>query len=294
MPIIVMICFARSGGTILNKCLGSLPNVLMITETSPLISDSNGGDVGIGTIKGQAKKYYQIDLKSNDFGEAALELSQIAAERGCQLVIRDWSYSGFFSFGKKHSTPPNKLVTLEVLEKKCKVVPFCFARDAIDIWISLTKRLPIEMETFFTQYLQYIQAIKARNIAVFKYEDFVRNHQQSIRQICRHTGLEFSDSWKNYISHDKVTGDTQFDPFSRGRKAGIIRPIPRRRLPKKRIAELNLSDSMIRANELLGYPTSYYDVERESMVSAIDESCKRFVHRYIMAILRRLKRWLGG
>jgi len=32
----VMICYARSGGTILNKCLASLTNTVMLSEINPL------------------------------------------------------------------------------------------------------------------------------------------------------------------------------------------------------------------------------------------------------------------
>ena len=124
MSIIVMICFARSGGTILNQCLGSLSNTLVISESTPLIVDSNKDATRIGMIKDQAKQWHHIDLKSNDFVESALELEKITAERRCQLVIRDWTYSSFFPFGNNPSPPPDKLVTLDVLEKSVMLFPF--------------------------------------------------------------------------------------------------------------------------------------------------------------------------
>lgn len=293
MPIIVMICFARSGGTILNQCLGSLPNTMIISEVSPLAGNWRKGNIFVGTIKEQAKHWYDIDLKSNGFVESALELAEICERTGRWLVIRDWTFGGYFPSKNKPDSPPDKLLTLEALDGKCKVCPFCFVRDSIDIWMSLTRRMDIEMETFFAQYLKYIQDIKVRNITVFKYEDFVRRPEETIRQICQYAGLEFSDSWKNYMSYGKVIGDTVFDPHSRGRKAGTIRVIPRRRLAKKRIIDLNRCKEMIRANELLGYPTSYYAVEQESKASAISERCKRFIYRYPKEFFHSIKRLSG-
>jgi len=293
MPIVMMICFARSGGTVLNQCLGSLPNVIMLSEVHPLVEDWSNEKMSPRTIKHQAKNWYQIDLKSSGFVESVLELEEICQRSGRQLIIRDWTFGGYFPFDKNPSPPADKLLSLETLEGKCEVVPFCFVRDAIDVWISLALRLPVEMQTFFVQCLKYAQDVKTRNIPVFKYEDFVRNSEDIIHQICRCVGLEFSDSWKNYISYDKVTGDTKFDRLSRGRRSNIIRRLPRRRLSKKKIIEINQCEEMKRANELLGYPTSYYGVEQESMFSAISEKCNRFISRYPRGLIRRLRRWTG-
>src|SRR5436309_1024611 len=33
--LVVMLCYARSGGTVLNKCLGVLPNVFVASEVHP-------------------------------------------------------------------------------------------------------------------------------------------------------------------------------------------------------------------------------------------------------------------
>lgn len=293
MPIIVMICFARSGGTILNQCLGSLPKTVFISEVSPLAGNWRKNKTCVGTIKEQAKHWYDIDLKSNSFAENALELAEVCERSGRRLVVRDWTFGGYLPTTINPGPTPDRILSLEALENRCEVLPFCFVRDPIDVWLSLTKRMHIEMERFFAQYLKYIQDIKVRNITVFKYEDFVRRPEETIRQICQYAGLEFSDSWKNYMSYGKVIGDTVFDPHSRGRKAGTIKMIPRRYLPKKRIIELNRCKEMIRANELLGYPTSYWNVEVESKASAISESCKRLIHRYPIRLFRRFKRLLG-
>ena len=32
----VMLCFARSGGTVLNRCLGCLPDIVIMSEVNPL------------------------------------------------------------------------------------------------------------------------------------------------------------------------------------------------------------------------------------------------------------------
>ena len=76
MSIIVMICFARSGGTILNQCLGSLPGVVIMSEVNPLGGGKGKGAESYRTIKSQAKNWYGIDLISDEdnFVECAIEL----------------------------------------------------------------------------------------------------------------------------------------------------------------------------------------------------------------------------
>jgi len=68
VSIIVMICFARSGGTILNQCLGSLPNVVMLSEVHPLVENWSSGKVSVPKVKYQTKNCYQIDLSANVIG----------------------------------------------------------------------------------------------------------------------------------------------------------------------------------------------------------------------------------
>ena len=293
MPIIVKICFARSGGTVLNQYLGSLPNVIMMSEVNPLGGNWRKGKMALGTIKDQAKNWYQIDLKSDGFAESALELEKICRRSGHHLIIRDWTFGSFFPAKENDFNPPNSLSSLDVLEAKRDIIAFCFVRNVIDVWLSLRVLTHIEIETFFAQYLKYVQAIRERNIQIFKYEDFVKNPEGTVRDICAYTGLEYSDSWKNYMSYSKVIGDTVFDPHSRGRKTGVVSHLSRRHVPKKEAHRINQCRKMIKANELLGYTTSYYNVEQESVLSAISEKCNRFACRYPRKLFHRFKRLLG-
>ena len=73
MSVVVMICYARSGGNLLNKCIGSLPNVVMLSEVNP-ISDSCDCCGQGKQIRCQAKEWYGVDLDSNSFSEKILEL----------------------------------------------------------------------------------------------------------------------------------------------------------------------------------------------------------------------------
>jgi len=282
VSIVVMICYARSGGTVLNQFLGSLPNTVMMSEVNPLPC-AWSVELRLGMVKSQAKQWYGIELQSDDFTENTLELYELLQQTGRQLVIRDWSFGNFFPREENNFTPPNRLLILEVLEDKCQIVPFCFVRDVIDVWLSYSAKARvvgrhIDMESFFAHYLKYARAVHQKQIPVFKYEDFTRDPENVVRDICSCTGLKYSDSCRDYASYDKIIGDAHFDPHSRGRRAGVVRPMPRRHISRTEAERIDACTEMREANEIFGYPVSYYGIERENVFSAGREALMRLMH----------------
>jgi hypothetical protein len=261
MAVIVMVSFSRSGGTVLNQCLGSLPNVLILSEVNPLGGGwGRQGSHSLTTVKAQAKHWYGVELGSDGFVENILELEKVCLNSQLHLVVRDWPFVNFVPYEDNHFEPSNTLLTLEMLERNCDLIPFVLVRDSIDVWISL--RIP--MRQFFRYYLRYVEEILAKELPFFKYEDFCDNPGQVLREICTCTGLQYSNSYQNYASFDKVNGDVQFVRSSRGMRQAKISKLPRKRLHTSDIIALNGCDDMIEANRLLGYPTSYWDTPLES------------------------------
>jgi hypothetical protein len=259
--VVVMIAFARSGGTILNQCLGSLPDVVMISEVNPL--GGGAGDRGpdsFTTVRAQAEHWYQIAVESDAFADSVQELEQACLDSGKHLVIRDWSLVNFLPHRLNAHNPPHRLLTLEALAGRCELLTFAFVRDSIDVWIS---RGAPDANEFFGHYLKYVKAVQG--LPTFKYEDFCSNPARVIRQICDLTGLEYSESWRDYRSFKTVHGDVQTARPSRGRRQGTIGTLPRKRISRGLIAAVSQCHDMIKANELLGYPTSYHSVPREGL-----------------------------
>jgi hypothetical protein len=260
MSIILMICFARSGGTVLNQCLGCLPNTIILSEVNPIGGGSGKEEISCSTVKSQASQWYGIDLKSNNFAEGLLELKDICIEKQKHLIVRDWSFANFTPLRQNNWQPSYTLLTLEVLQKETHVKPFAFVRDAIDVWIS--RGMP-ECNNFFNSYLKYVKAIIENQIPIFKYEDFCQNPQETIESICNKTGLEYKDVINDYQNFDKVNGDIQI--LSRGRRQNSIKPLYRKNIKRDKIQKLHECPAMMEANQLLAYPTSYYSVPRENL-----------------------------
>jgi len=288
-----MICFARSGGTILNQCLGSLPNVVMMSEVNPI-----GGGVGKGpklycTIKSQAKHWYGIELLSDedDFLGSALELENFLKKNNKKLILRDWTSVNFLPYKQNDYHPSMRLEILDILKKKTKIIPFAFVRNAIDVWISYKRIWKYNIEDFFDGYLAYIKSIMGARIPIFKYENFTLDPSDSIKKICNYSGLQYRRVHNSYYRFDKVNGDVQFGTASRGRE-NKIKPMPRRIIPKNEIQKINRNAMMIEANSLLGYNCSYEEKDREMFVNRFKDNMhlkKLRVSRRFFRILNRIK-----
>lgn len=262
--ITLMINFARSGGTILNRCLGVLPNTVVLSEVSSYGGGRGATEDSPRTVQGQALKWYGISLKSHDFEGGIEELSNCCEASGKNLVVRDWTYASFSPIFENDHNPPYRLSTLDVLSARVSVKPFAFIRDAIDVWIS--RGMP-DTERFFSNYLLFTEQIVAAKMPVFKYEDFCEDPSFEMRKICKETDLRYSEDFiTRYKSFSSVSGDVQIR--SRGVAQGEIRPLRRRLIfSRRRIREMESNDSMRRANELLGYPVRYASRNRESVLA---------------------------
>ena len=247
-----MECFARSGGTLLNKCLASLPDVVMISEVNPLGGGGGKGDSDswLQTVKDQAKGWYGIELKSDEYADSIEELNNICVQKNKKLIVRDWPYVNFVPDKQNGFKPPNKLLAYEALRDRLDVIPFCFSRNSIDVWLS---RGTPEINDFFQQYYEYVKQIDFYGMQKFKYEDFVDNPDEQMQKICKYTGLEYSTLYKKYNTWDKVNGDVQLKAGSRGIRAGEIKSFKRRFIPVKQVLKLNSNVGMVKSNKAMDY-----------------------------------------
>lgn len=263
MAVIVMFCFARSGGTLLNRCLGSLPSTVILSEVNPIGSGSGKDPSACRTVKEQALHWYGIKIKSDDFVEGILELEKVCLDIDQKLIIRDWSFVNFMPTQENNYTPAKKFLCLKALSEHTQIKSFAFVRDAIDIWIS--RGAPDNV--FFTDYLSYVEEIVSERIPYFKYEDFCCEPEFTLKRICSTVGLDYSDTFKKYKNFVNVNGDVQI--VSRGSKMADIKPLHRKKLPDAKIFKVNNCEEMIKANDILGYPTSFSSMQSEGIVEKI-------------------------
>jgi acetyltransferase-like isoleucine patch superfamily enzyme len=263
MSIVLMECFSRSGGTLLNKLLGSIPDTVILSEVNPL-----GGGWGVRkeksytTPKEQALNWYGIKLKSEDYVESILELNAICQKENKSLVIRDWPYVNFVPHEMNRLNPPNRLLAYEKLKAQTNLKTFALVRDSIDIWIS--QGTPSPAENYFNHYLKYIEALNKHQIRFFKFEDLCLTPSKTLKKICDHTGLTYSESYKNYFNFHKANGDTQDIIPSRGSKKNRIYLPKRRLIPRDKIKAIENCTSLKNVNPLSSYSANYNNGNIES------------------------------
>ncbi|HEV59280.1 MAG TPA: hypothetical protein ENN87_17560 [Phycisphaerales bacterium] len=271
---VLMICYARSGGTLLNRCLGALPGVVILSEVHPLGGGTGApGTPALTTVRDQAAAWYGITLQSEDFVENLVEIENHCDRRGLHLVMREWSFLNFTPCPENDHRPPNRLVTLEALRERCLVRPFAFVRDAIDVWLSRS----VPLEEFAEPYRRYVQALVDSQVPIFRYEDFCRDPDNQMRHLCDACELPFSGAYRQYEQFTHVNGDVQGP--SRGRKQGGFAILPRRRIGPAQRARLRACAAIRRANELLGYPVDYAARPREGYVPYLRRTVGRVFHR---------------
>ena len=272
MSISVMFCYARSGGTLLNKCLGSLPGISVVSEVSPIC----GGAGGATSIRKQAKEWYDVDLTTSNFVDGAIELECALEEKGGSLVVRDWTIVCFEPSTMNKYAPESRLVTYEVLCSKAEVRCFALVRDSIDIFLS---RPHVDSGKFFSAYRLYLDQLLANSdIKIFKYEDLCENPDETMKEICKHIDASFSQDFYNYSSFGMVMGDVQVKGGSRGTNQGRIQLLKRKWVKQKVRKQLNQSEDMIYCNTQLGYETRYESVTRETILEHFYAFIQRLIH----------------
>ena len=247
MPITLMLCYARSGGTLLNRCLGSLPDVVILSEVNPGRRPGN-----MNTVKEQAKAWYDITLSSDDFSEGVLELASLCTEQNKHLVVRAWPVFDFVPSRQNQFQPGGALSAYQALQGRTDLKTFALVRDSIDIWISNGCK-----PDFFRHYRGYTEQLVEEGIPTFQYEQFCNNPRDVMRDICSLGELPYSETFLDFASFSRAHGDVQLGSRSRGGRSSRIDVLPRRRIARQSIDWVNQCEDMARANQLTGYPPRY-------------------------------------
>src|SRR5437867_3010551 len=94
LKVAVFYAFARSGGTLINRCLGCIPGNLVLSEVNPhgaLVPMEVQARDWLGLIQSNATD----EFCKVAYGEQVRRLAELASQRGDHLIIRDWSALNF-------------------------------------------------------------------------------------------------------------------------------------------------------------------------------------------------------
>lgn len=247
---------ARSGGTLISRCLGCMSGVLLLSEIHPL------GTAQFNPLV-QAQRWYGL-LSSQDLAELrargrigfvdAIELIyQRAADAGQRLLIRDWSHLDFTGvpFVDK---PSFRFLTADALAGRFALRQICTVRHPLDQWLSLRGLAVVQNKLALDDYLAGYRrfAERAREIGFFRYEEFVADPAAVMKELCRRLDLRFdrrfAERWSSYAF---VTGDVA------GSRSGFtIQPVPRRAVEPELLDAVHANPDYRASLEMLGYTAS--------------------------------------
>lgn len=243
----IMFCMPRSGGSLLNRSLGMLPNSVVLSEVFPSVN------TGEHSVKYQARQWYDIELDGVEFVECVIELYEYCKQNSKKLIIRDHTYLNFFK--NFNYLPTSELLVLSRLDGLVPIKTFAFIRDPIDAWISHSNEVK-HLKSFFLGFNNFLELIDKYGVKIFKYEDFVNDPIHTMRGICKHCDLNYSNSFKEQRKFKNYLGDS--NNRGRGLQYSNIVVLYRKLIHPYKILKINFSKEIKIVNNKLGYSTNYF------------------------------------
>lgn len=245
---------ARSGGTIISKCLGCMRDIVLLSEIHP------HGTQWFNPLT-QAQEWFQLfsdaelrelqKLGTVNFVDLISLIDERCRELNKILIIRDWTHLDFTAvpFLEK---PSYHLTAADVFRERFDVQNYSSVRHPIDQWLSLRGLAILHGKLSLDDYLlgYYHFAEQVQITGFLRYEDFVKEPESVMKELCKKLSVpyhaEFIYKWPDYTT---ITGDTQ---SARGDKR-IIRPVPRKQMEPGLLEQFEKNQYYIKSLDLLGY-----------------------------------------
>lgn len=258
---------ARTGGTVLSMCLGSMRDVVLLSEVNPR---SAAAYHKLNPVYQAARWFSLLDAeemaaigeaakRADDpdmlFVEAIDHIERAAAKRGKTLVLRDWSHVDFLGahWDGLDMKPTDRLALADLLGSRFKLRQVATCRHPINQWRSYD-RYQRANHTCLLSAADMMRgtagfARAAAPLGFIKYEDFVSCPEAFLRGLCEKLELTFdpgyAERWRDY---DKVTGDVD-----RPRERTAIREPAPHDIDEAEVAAIRSNPDYQRAIKLFGY-----------------------------------------
>lgn len=250
---------ARSGGTLISRCLGSMEKIVLLSEIHPL-------GCTIHNPLQQAYEWFSLfdeaEVRANlsrefTFLEAVELIHRRVMEHDRILVIRDWSHLDFTGvpFLEK---PSCRLMLADALRERYTVIPFFTVRNPVDQWISLNRLIMFrrgprpELRAFLRGYLRFAEF--ARATGYIRFEDFTRHPDDSLRELCDGLQLPYDSGYAHrWQEYQTITGDNTTPSETRRASDTAISTLGRQLVDQEVLEEFMRYGEYHKAVDLLGY-----------------------------------------
>jgi protein O-GlcNAc transferase len=253
---------ARSGSTIMCRCLGCMESVVLLSELHPLAWKL------FNPIE-QAQDWFglfsQSDIdemkkqKDVSYTQVIMLIEQRCRERGETLVMRDWAhldYTGIPFIGAPEYRP---MLYVELAES-FDIIRISTTRDPVTQWQSLIQLEVTQeplisgafgLDQFLAGYRKYAELCVETGF--IRYEDFLLNPDSEMRKLCDYLQIKFDPDFINkWFDYNTITGYVP-DPDKLPHHSSRILPVTNKPV-EPGLKNMFLANSDYRrACELLGY-----------------------------------------
>lgn len=252
---------ARSGGTVICRCLASMKDVVLLSEIHPL------GTRMFNPLQ-QAMEWYgllqatEIEAVSRDkisFSAAIALIAERCVDQGKILVLRDWNHLDYI--GIPFVQPEYRPMLAETLAQDFELIRFATVRHPLDQWLSLTRNPVFANRLGAGKYLKSVRRFSEMAAATgfLHYEDFTADPDTAMQQLCKALELPFDasyrDRWANYTN---ITGDV----LPGRSESSEIEPLPRQNTDPQLHQALTARADYQRILQIMNYTETQQDRNR--------------------------------
>src|ERR1022692_5628 len=238
-PIRLLHHFACTGGTLISKCIATMPNVQLLSEVDPLSSPLEQPSkprfaaTDMVTLMRQSTRGVKRELIIELFLNNLELIYANTIKLGQRLILRDHAHS-HFCFG---SEIPERPSLSAMVSSRFAIRSVVTVRHAISSFFSLEANgwvhfSPFTFDEYCKRYLTFLRTYNG--VPTIKYEDFIDTPHEVMRKICFLLDIPYLDNFADLFSVFALTGES-------GRSGDFIQHQPRRTVDNRLEMEMNQS-----------------------------------------------------
>ena len=239
--------FACTGGTLISKCLASMPNVAVISEVNPMNRSASKFTPSNPLILLERNfRDFTTEEKIDIFKEEIQRAMKLCYKDDIDLILRDHSHTDFCKGSKVSET----YAIRDHLREDYHLISVVTVRHPLDSYLSLLINgwehfEPRGINEYSKRYLKFID--KYSSSEIIRYEDFCENSPEILKKLCNILKIGYDRDFMNTFGEKNLSGDS-------GRsEVKSIKARERREVPEEITKQLENSEYYQELIERLNY-----------------------------------------
>lgn len=225
----------------MTKAMAAMSNAMVLSEIHPdrvIQPEFHPLNQILRGYGDQLDDSHKLAIRNHFKNEIGLA-HDIAGALGKTLIVRDHSHVDFAWQQQTRS------LLIEQLSEHFEITPIVTIRDPREVWLSVKREgwfdgTPDELCRAHCNLLSAFP-----DAAVFRYEDFTAQPNETVKSMCEAAGLKFEADFHSRLDDiTHLTGDS-------GRKSSVIEPRPAKPLPASDKALFDTSPAFAELNDII-------------------------------------------